>query len=143
MLTFAILQLIMLSGYPCSGKSTRAAQIVSFLNSRLESIRAEPSHPQHAQLSKTKVHLLNDEQLDIQKEAYREARTEKQARGEQYSAIRRLLSKDDVVVADFMNYIKGFRYQLYCEAKSLETPSCVVSLLPLLDFDMQEPGLMV
>lgn len=25
-----------------------------------------------------------------------------------------------------MNYIKGFRYQLYCEAKALQTPSCVV-----------------
>lgn len=25
-----------------------------------------------------------------------------------------------------MNYIKGFRYQLYCEAKAVQTPSCVV-----------------
>ena len=27
-----------------------------------------------------------------------------------------------------MNYIKGFRYQLYCEAKALGTPSCVVCI---------------
>lgn len=30
------------------------------------------------------------------------------------------------MVADGMNYIKGFRYQLYCEAKAVQTPSCVV-----------------
>lgn len=27
-----------------------------------------------------------------------------------------------------MNYIKGFRYQLYCEAKAVQTPSCVVHI---------------
>lgn len=25
-----------------------------------------------------------------------------------------------------MNYIKGFRYQLYCEAKAVQTPNCIV-----------------
>ena len=30
------------------------------------------------------------------------------------------------MVADGLNYIKGFRYQLYCEAKAVQTPSCVV-----------------
>jgi tRNA uridine 5-carbamoylmethylation protein Kti12 len=45
------------------------------------------------------------------------------------SAVKRLLSRDDIVIADGLNYIKGFRYQLYCEAKALQTPSCVVRLL--------------
>lgn len=27
-----------------------------------------------------------------------------------------------------MNYIKGFRYQLYCEAKGAQTPNCVVQI---------------
>ena len=36
--------------------------------------------------------------------------------------------RDDIVIADGLNYIKGFRYQLYCEAKALQTPSCVVSI---------------
>jgi len=39
-----------------------------------------------------------------------------------------VLSHDDIVIADGLNYIKGFRYQLYCEEKALQTPSCVVSL---------------
>jgi protein KTI12 len=41
-----------------------------------------------------------------------------------------MLGRDDIVVADGLNYIKGFRYQLFCEAKALGTPSCVVSFLP-------------
>ena len=44
-----------------------------------------------------------------------------------YSAVKRLLGPDDLVIADGMNYIKGFRYQMYCEAKALETGCCVVS----------------
>lgn len=38
------------------------------------------------------------------------------------------MSRDDIVIADGMNYIKGYRYQLYCEAKALLTPSCVVQI---------------
>ena len=44
------------------------------------------------------------------------------------SAVERLVSKDDLVIADGMNYIKGFRYQLYCVARAISTPHCVVSL---------------
>ncbi len=51
---------------------------------------------------------------------------EKDARATEYSAVKRALGKDTIVVADGLNYIKGFRYQLYCEAKAVQTPSCVV-----------------
>ena len=59
---------------------------------------------------------------------YHTAKAEKDARAEEYSAVKRVLSRDDIVIADGLNYIKGFRYQLYCEAKALQTPSCVVSI---------------
>jgi protein KTI12 len=36
------------------------------------------------------------------------------------------LTRDTIVVADGLNYIKGFRYQLYCEAKAVPTTYCVV-----------------
>ena len=39
-----------------------------------------------------------------------------------------MLGRDAIIVADGMNYIKGFRYQLYCEAKAVQTPSCVVHI---------------
>jgi len=39
-----------------------------------------------------------------------------------------VLSDGDIVILDAAggNYIKGWRYQLYCEAKAVRTPSCVV-----------------
>ena len=39
-----------------------------------------------------------------------------------------MLANDAVVIADGLNYIKGFRYQLYCEAKGVQTTSCVVHI---------------
>lgn len=57
---------------------------------------------------------------------YLDAREEKKARGALLSAVERSLSKDDIVIADALNYIKGFRYQLYCIARAIGTPHCVV-----------------
>ena len=37
-----------------------------------------------------------------------------------------MLSDKDIVILDGANYIKGWRYQLFCEAKAVRTPSCVV-----------------
>jgi protein KTI12 len=72
------------------------------------------------------VQIVNIESLSLPRTVYRDARAEKEARAAEYSTVKRLLSKDDVVIADGLNYIKGLRYQLYCEAKAMLTPSCVV-----------------
>jgi protein KTI12 len=40
--------------------------------------------------------------------------------------VKRVLSNKDIVILDGANYIKGWRYQLYCEAKAVRTPHCVV-----------------
>jgi len=40
--------------------------------------------------------------------------------------VKRVLSTKDVVILDGANYIKGWRYQLYCEAKAVRTTHCVV-----------------
>lgn len=40
--------------------------------------------------------------------------------------MKRVLSSKDIVILDGANYIKGWRYQLYCEAKAVRTPHCVV-----------------
>lgn len=42
--------------------------------------------------------------------------------------MKRALGRDTIVVADGLNYIKGYRYQLYCEAKGVRTTNCVVSI---------------
>ena len=73
-----------------------------------------------------KLHHIDDHELSLSRDVYATARAEKDARASFSSAIKRVLSRDAIVVADGMNYIKGFRYQLYCEAKAVQTPSCVV-----------------
>ncbi|KAF1918515.1 chromatin associated protein KTI12 [Ampelomyces quisqualis] len=112
--------LVLISGYPSAGKTTRALQLKQHLEATIA--RA----PADARVSRLKVHLINDQALGVSRSVYHSARAEKDARAEQYSAVKRVLSRDDIVIADGMNYIKGFRYQLYCEAKALQTPSCVL-----------------
>ena len=66
--------------------------------------------------------------MGLSRDVYHTARPEKDARAAEYSVVKRLLGKDTIVVADGLNYIKGFRYQLYCEAKAVQTPSCVIHI---------------
>ena len=77
-------------------------------------------------MKRLKVHHIDDQSLGLSRDVYATAKPEKDARATFSSAIKRALARDAVVVADGMNYIKGFRYQLYCEAKAVQTPSCVV-----------------
>jgi len=116
-------QLILISGYPSSGKTHRSLQLVDYLTERIRDDSA--SLPQVARL---KVHHINDQSLGLSRDVYHNVRAEKDARATEYSAVKRVLTRDDIVIADGMNYIKGFRYQLYCEAKAVQTPNCVVSL---------------
>lgn len=108
-----------MSGYPSSGKTYRSHQLVDYFNAKI----TNATDPRYNRLT---ICHINDQTLGVSRDTYREARSEKNARAEEYSAVRRALGKDTIVVADGLNYIKGFRYQLYCEAKALETPSCVV-----------------
>lgn len=45
------------------------------------------------------------------------------------SAVERSISKDTIVIADSMNYIKGYRYQLFCVSRAANTPHCAVYVL--------------
>ncbi|KAL8709563.1 MAG: hypothetical protein Q9220_005655 [cf. Caloplaca sp. 1 TL-2023] len=113
--------MILLSGYPSSGKTYRSNQLIDFFNTK---IRDAPE----PHISRLKVVHINDQSLGISRDVYREARSEKDARAVEYSAVKRALGRDTIVIADGLNYIKGFRYQLYCEAKAVQTPSCVVHI---------------
>ena len=108
-----------MSGYPCAGKTFRSKQLTEFFESKIQA-------SSDSQISKLSVHHINDQSLGLSRDAYKEAKTEKDARALEMSTVKRLLNRDSIVVADGLNYIKGFRYQLYCEAKAVRTPSCVV-----------------
>lgn len=115
------LQLLTVSGYPCAGKTYRSNQLREYFESKI-SASTDP------RISKVKVHQINDESLGVSRYVYHTARDEKDARAEEMSAIKRVLTRDSIVIADGLNYIKGFRYQLNCEAKAVQTPSCVIHI---------------
>lgn len=97
-----------------------------------------------ARIARLKVHLVSVDSLGIDREVYRgmpfawvrlrslwwangllteegstEARSEKEARATEYSSIKRFLSKDDIVISDSLNYIKG----LYISSQLTPSPS--------------------
>ncbi|GAA5823836.1 hypothetical protein JCM11251_003315 [Rhodosporidiobolus azoricus] len=112
--------MITLAGYPCSGKSTRAQELVSHLERRL----ANPSTP--PQFARLKPVVVNDESLGLAKSVYDDARAEKPARASLFSAAQRNLGKDKIVIVDAMNYIKGSRYQMYCAAREAQVRTCTL-----------------
>lgn len=77
-------------------------------------------------MRKLRIIHINDSSLGLSRTAYDAGRAEKDARAAFTSAVKRHLNPDVIVFADGMNYIKGFRYQLYCEAKAVRTTNCVV-----------------
>lgn len=105
--------LIILSGFPCSGLTTRARELEQAFKSRTDG-------------PIKKVVVIDDSSLDVSKDQYKERDPEKAARGAQMAAVQRNLSPSTIVILDNMSYIKGFRYQLFCEAKAIQTTSCVV-----------------
>lgn len=120
-------QLIILSGYPSSGLTHRATQLATLLQKTQDDLFAsgaiDPSRPRY------KIATVPTHDASHPRSVYDNARTEKMARGVAYARAKRALGKDTFVILDGMNYIKGYRYQLWCEAKAVGTTCCVVSIL--------------
>ena len=51
---------------------------------------------------------------------------EKMTRGFIKSNVEKSLSPDVIVIVDSMNYIKGFRYELFCLARASKTTNCLL-----------------
>lgn len=120
-----------MTGLPTAGKSTRAKQLHDYLAERIQA---------QQQGTKYRLHLVSDQTQSISRTVYdlspehlpahtRSANaSEKDARASLSSAVKRVLSTRDIVILDGLNYIKGWRYQLYCEAKNLSTPSVLLQV---------------
>ncbi|CAG8635980.1 22_t:CDS:2, partial [Acaulospora colombiana] len=98
--------LITISGYPSSGKSRRALQIKDDFEERIKS----PSYSGPI----NKVMVISDDSLGLSRDGYN---AEKPQRSALFTALQRNLTKDTIVILDALNYIKGFRYQMYCVAR--------------------------
>ena len=104
--------LIIVTGFPSSGKSTAVRKLLQFFESK----------------DKT-VCVIQEDQLmeDLSKNViFSDSKHEKEVRGRLKSEVIRLLTKDNVVICDGLNYIKGFRYELYCASKSVKTTQATV-----------------
>ncbi|KAH8119074.1 chromatin associated protein KTI12 [Phellopilus nigrolimitatus] len=110
--------LITISGYPASGKSHRADQLKTYLERRLQ----EPTYDG----PKLKVTVLTDDKLNIKRHVYDDGCQEKPARASLFTAMQRNIGADTIVIVDGMNYIKGFRYQLYCAAREHRLRICTL-----------------
>ncbi|KAL0931022.1 elongator complex associated protein kti2 [Colletotrichum truncatum] len=131
--------LIIVSGLPTSGKTTRAKQLQAHLAKRIAAAAAEPSSTGGSK-QPYRLHYISDSTLSISREVYdldpnkvrahtRSANaSEKDARAAVYGAVKRVLTDRDIVILDGMNYIKGWRYQLHCEAKAVRTPSVILQI---------------
>ena len=51
---------------------------------------------------------------------------EKISRGALKAAVERGLTKSETLIADDLNYIKGYRYELFCVARAVGTSMCTI-----------------
>lgn len=105
--------LIVVTGRPCTGKTTIATRVKEFFE---------------AQEVFEDVILINEESLSLSKTlSYSTSNHEKDLRGALKSAMEHALIRPNrVVILDALNYIKGYRYEIYCTARTARTPHCVL-----------------
>ncbi len=73
------------------------------------------------------VQIINEEALGFNKaEYYKDAASEKILRGSLRSNVEKYIDQKRVVILDSLNYIKGYRYELYCLARNAMTNLMVV-----------------
>ncbi len=101
--------LVVMCGFPCSGKTRRCHEFMEYLREHF---------PERT------IQVVGDDE-DSWK-CYSTSKDEKFLRSSHKSEVERLLTKDSVVLLDSLNYIKGYRYELYCMSKHLTTPHCIL-----------------
>jgi protein KTI12 len=105
--------LIIITGRPCTGKTMVAQKLKEYFVQ--ENIFED-------------VVVVNEEALKLSKlHGYASSNHEKQLRGSLKSAMEHAMIRSGrLVIIDSLNYIKGYRYEMYCTAKTARTPHCVV-----------------
>lgn len=110
--------LVTIVGYPCSGKSRRSAQLASAFEARL----SDPNYTGPT----LKLITVSDDSLHVPRSVYDDSVAEKSGRANLFAAVTRSLAADTIVICDSVNYIKGFRYQMYCAAREAHARVCTI-----------------
>lgn len=106
--------LVLMCGFPCCGKSDVANALATYLRQECE--------------TKFKVVVIEEED-DLSQDkvsTYASSHLEKRCRGKLRTSVEHALTADTIVIVDSLNYIKGFRYELFCLCKSLSTTYAVI-----------------
>ncbi|ELP86501.1 hypothetical protein EIN_034120 [Entamoeba invadens IP1] len=105
---------VLISGYPCSGKTTLAKQLSDYVSDK---------YPEK------EVVLINEETLSVHREeAYNTMQTEDRVRTAFKGQVLRYLNRETIVILDSLNYNKSFRYELKCHCKSIASTSVTISV---------------
>lgn len=108
--------LIVICGKPLTGKSTTAKTLESFFGEKCCLVVVSDEEK------------LCDQGLET---IYRNAQKEKDLRSWLKSEVQRHLSSPEtLVILDSTNYIKGFRYELYCLSKQFQHTFALIECLP-------------
>ncbi|EJW82296.1 hypothetical protein WUBG_06792 [Wuchereria bancrofti] len=103
--------LVVVCGKPSSGKSTLTECLCRFTVTR----------------KSQRVEVVSDNiNASFTRSIYKDSHEEREHRAVLKSEVQRLLSEDCLVICDSLNYIKGFRYELFCIAKLMQTTYCVL-----------------
>merc|ERR1719447_851854 len=105
--------LVILTGFPSSGKTSVALKLQEFLKEKGKEVLV---------VSEEELLGLNQDKNII----FADSKHEKEVRGRLKSEVVRLLTKENVVICDGLNYIKGFRYELYCASKNIKTTQATI-----------------
>ncbi|XP_068595682.1 protein KTI12 homolog [Brachionichthys hirsutus] len=106
--------LVVMCGYPCSGKTRRAEELKVYFEQNCD----------------RQVHIVGDGPLGVDKNVvYADSQKEKNVRSSLKAEVERKVNKDHIVILDSLNYIKGYRYELFCLIKHAQTPFCLVYCL--------------
>lgn len=105
--------LVIISGLPCSGKTTRSTELLEALSQRASA----------GDVSKKRFrfHHVTNETAHISPACFASQLAEKPARASYLSQVIRCIALDAIVLADggAGTNIKGFRYQLWCAAREV------------------------
>lgn len=123
-----VMSLILVCGIPASGKSTIADKLCRLFEADGADVRiirdgdAAIATLRRDNSATVKQHVSSGEQNKdrvLRQALYQDFKTEKQTRAQLRTNSERALSiPKTVVIVDSLNYIKGFRYELYCVAKT-------------------------
>lgn len=106
--------LIIISGYPSSGKTRRAIELKEYFLAM--------NKITHIVSEKESIFKTGFQKNDV----YADSNKEKLIRADLKSETIRLLNSNNVVIIDAANYIKGYRYELYCASKAARTTQCTL-----------------